>query len=123
MNLPTRKDQNKKYLKNCRDCGAEFYGLLPSIYCEEHRDPAERSKIRAEKERLTRERNRKEYNVSIKRENSGKTTLLCGVCGKPYEVLYYKKQSVYPKYCEEHRNEYRRRIFIAHHAQFPVALV
>ncbi|HQF56120.1 MAG TPA: hypothetical protein PK208_13470 [Fibrobacteria bacterium] len=33
-------------------------------------------------------------------------------CGKSYVVKIFPKQFVYPRFCEEHRNEFRRRNWI-----------
>ena len=41
-------------------------------------------------------------------------TFCCSLegCNKMYSVSLYPKQSVYPRYCEEHRNPFKRKNFL-----------
>jgi len=39
---------------------------------------------------------------------AGPATLFCKLCGEPFQVIARPSRHVYPKFCEAHRNEYRR---------------
>ena len=55
-----------------------------------------------------------------------KTELICECCKKPYDVLALPSESMYPKYCPEHRNEYKRNRYLLSNppeAQEPITII
>ena len=38
-------------------------------------------------------------------------SVTCPTCGKDFDVLIMPNVYVYPKYCEDHRNEWKRIIY------------
>lgn len=116
----TIRSVNRIFQRYCRYDGCEkpFYGTRNSKYCEEHR-----------KRKRKRRRDYENFNIEIPHKGMDHVTIIlkCGVCGKPYSVLVepcrprsvkknmqgvYRRYGVYPKYCEEHRNEYRRLLYM-----------
>lgn len=108
MNLPKYKPVKKKTTKYCKymNCGKEFLGTPVQKYCDFHTDPHHRKRIRPkpEKPAVKNQIFMHHFNNTIKVEFD------CALngCGKHFCVDVNPKQYVYPKYCENHRNEYRR---------------
>ena len=107
MQLPKYKKKKRIKLKICQYCGKEFWGHPIAKYCELHRDVKQREKTKKPTEPLD-ANNRifeHEYLEVVEQE------FMCELdgCGKTYMVKVFPKQFVYPRYCEEHRNEFKRR--------------
>jgi len=109
MNLPNANDKNRKQketLKYCKEpgCGKEYLGHPVTKYCETHR--------------LLKNRVRKKViykdigidNIIFKHTFTQSTDIVmsCKICNRDYAVTIIPKQQIYPKYCKEHRNEYKR---------------
>jgi len=114
MQLPKYKKKNKSAskLKICQEpgCGKEFLGHPISKYCELHRDLQNR--IRNKK---------KPEDVQVKNQIFNHTfnhptdiEFVCDLpnCDNKFVVTILPKQYVYPKYCKEHRNEFKRNNFL-----------
>ena len=54
---------------------------------------------------------RTKINRKIKKGVPGKMVLECDLCGKPFEIIYRASLQVYPRYCGEHRNEWKRELY------------
>lgn len=113
--MTTYKPPMKKE-KQCKFPGCEnkFMGIGAAKYCEEHRKPMYRkiiNMIRAKDNHreLTEIEKGEKSNQIIKHDNtiSTKETRVCP-CGKEFEIDIYPGIDIYPKFCEEHRNPYRR---------------
>lgn len=107
MQLPKYKKKKRIKLKICQYCGKEFWGHPIAKYCELHRDVKQREKTKKPTEPLD-ANNRifeHEYLEVVEQE------FMCELdgCGKTFMVKVFPKQFVYPRYCEEHRNEFKRR--------------
>lgn len=107
--IQSKSDERKRLkLKKCLECGIEFKGHIISKYCDKHRKEINRIKI--VKKILKKE----DTNIVIKHEKHEitKMVLNCALCHNEYEIELIPQQYIYPKFCNEHRNEYKRKIFI-----------
>ncbi len=108
MQLPKTRRRQKLREKRCQypGCGKIFFGIHISKYCHEHRKDRYRIRKRATPEDVNLK------NQTIKHQYTEVVTMImdCDLegCGHEFEVKIYPRQYVYPKYCPEHRNEYRR---------------
>lgn len=111
MQLPKYKKKKRIKLKVCQEpgCGREFLGHPIAKYCELHRDIKHRQKRKKVIEAVD------VKNMVFKHSYSEvmDVEFSCQLpgCANLYMVRVYPKQYVYPKYCLEHRNEYRRKAF------------
>ncbi len=108
MQLPKTRRRQKLREKRCQypDCGKIFFGIHISKYCHEHRKDRYRIRKRATPEDINLK------NQTIKHSYTEVVTMEMGCdlegCEHKFEVKIFPRQFVYPKYCAEHRNEYRR---------------
>lgn len=119
--LEKSKKKHKEHLrpKKCYfpGCKETFYGTGKSKFCMEHRKRKYRKVIDAGKsERKKKEEELLSFNQIIKHDYKENTLveLTCQLegCGNTFEVKLSDGIYVYPKFCSEHRNEYRRTIFL-----------
>lgn len=110
MQLPKYKKKKRIKLKICQYCGKEFWGHPIAKYCELHRDVKQREKTKKTPE--PGDSNNRTYNHDFL--EVGEETWECELdgCGKTYTVKIFPKQFVYPRFCDEHRNEFKRRNWI-----------
>lgn len=105
MNLSKPKHE-KLILKKCAHEGCEknFYTKKPAEkYCEEHK---KRTYYKGKTEDPNNNTIEHEYKFPTN------TKLVCELCGKPFEFLIIPTVKKIPKYCEEHRNEYKRQLYL-----------
>ena len=101
--------------KHCAfpDCGVAFVGRGKAKYCSEHRKPKYRKDLYKQND------NNGEGIVIIEHEEvyATKTIRECGLdgCSNEYEINLVPRLFEYPHFCEIHRNEYRRNIFVVDH--------
>jgi hypothetical protein len=114
MQLPGFKNRMNKQLKHkiCREpgCGKEYMGHAISKYCEFHSDPKKRLRVK-----------RKYYDetnqpVRTKCPKDGDTIdieFVCALegCNERFRFKQFPNMKVTPRYCDEHRNEYKRQYF------------
>ena len=111
MQIPKKKPNDKLKKKICKEpgCGLEFWRHPIAKYCETHRDIKARVKIIKDRPSLD------DLNLVINHENKEPVSHIfnCSLegCCEPYEVVLFPKQEVYPKFCETHRNEFKRKEF------------
>lgn len=110
VQLPKYKKKKRIKLKICQYCGKEFWGHPIAKYCELHRDVKQREKTKKSPE--PGDSNNRTYSHDF--IEVGEETWICELegCGKSYVVKIFPKQFVYPRFCEEHRNEFRRRNWV-----------
>jgi hypothetical protein len=112
MQLPKYKKKKRIKLKICQEpgCGREFWGHPIAKYCELHRDIKQRAKHKKEFESVD------VKNMVFKHNYTEVLDLefCCCLdgCESRYIVKVFPKQFVYPRYCLEHRNDFRRANFI-----------
>ena len=107
MQLPKYKKKKRIKLKICQYCGKEFWGHPIAKYCELHRDVKQREKTKKSPE--PGDSNNKTYSHDLIEVVEESWICELDGCGKTYVVKVFPKQYVYPRFCEEHRNEFRRR--------------
>lgn len=99
-------------------CGNTFIGPPQQKYCDDPRC-REARRILANKKKRSRVDNEAD-NLKLSKGKFPTGTILriqcsatglAGRCSKRFLVYYEAKRTVYPKYCEEHRNEYKRKRF------------
>jgi hypothetical protein len=112
MQLPINARKQKQKVKICQEpgCGLEFLGLSMSKYCEVHRNSQKRKRIKKVYENVAIKNQSFDHNFN-EVTNVEFTCQISG-CNRKYIVKVFPKQSVYPKYCEDHRNEFKRNNFI-----------
>lgn len=112
MKMPTYKKQKRVKFKYCLEpgCGVGFWGHPIAKYCEAHRDI--KNRVKPEKEVVLVEDLNLVLDVSS--EEPETRTLVCCLdgCNSPYSIYITPRQTIYPKFCEEHRNEFKRNLFI-----------
>lgn len=89
------------------------------IYCKEHRKRQYRKTIDADKvsnQRFAQEVRNLNQNQLIQHDYSESITMIipCQLegCRKEFEIQIYPKTFVYPKFCLEHRNPWKRERFL-----------
>lgn len=103
------------------DCTETFFSTACSRYCPEHRKKEYRKQIEASG------CTRKSKNTMLRKtiENSNQTithtffenhtiSVKCGLdgCSNQFNIELIAGNNVYPKYCSEHTNQYKRELFI-----------
>jgi hypothetical protein len=108
MQLPKSRRRQKLREKRCQypGCGKIFFGIHISKYCPEHREDRYRIRKRTKPEDVNLKNQTFKHNYT-EVVNMVMTCALEG-CEHQFEVKVYPRQYVYPKYCPEHRNEYKR---------------
>lgn len=120
MNLSKKKRKTILIDKKCcfPDCNVVFKGTGKSKYCPEHRDKKYRKIIDANK-LYRKNSNVKDslVNVIIKHNYTSPIEVKknCECCGKEFSITLYPEIYVYPRYCEDHRNEYKRLFYMKQH--------
>ncbi len=111
MQLPKYKKKKRIKLKVCQEpgCGREFWGHPIAKYCELHRDIKNRQKKKKVAEAVDVKNMIFKHNYSEVLDLEF-TCMLPG-CNKKYTVRVFPKQYIYPKFCFEHRNAYKREAF------------
>jgi hypothetical protein len=108
MQLPKSRRRQKLREKKCQypGCGKIFFGIHISKYCPEHRQDRYRIRKRTKPEDVNIK------NQTFKHNYTEVITMVlnCALegCDNQFEVKIYPRQYIYPKYCPEHRNEYKR---------------
>ena len=114
MQLPVSKSKkhSKVVLKYCQEpgCGKEYLGHPITKYCEYHRILSNRKRKKVVYEPV------ETYNKIFKHKyiDTTKIEFFCELdgCNESYYVNIVPRQYVYPKYCPEHRNEFKREHFV-----------
>ena len=111
MQLPKYQKKERVKLKVCHEpeCGREYWGHPISKYCEQHREIRNRTK----RKRLGPQYSGQNIEINHSSHDVLDMHLTCSLegCGKQYIAKLFPKQTTYPMYCEEHRNEFRRAFF------------
>lgn len=119
MNLYKGKRSEKLKSMVCTfpGCGNGYYGTGNSCYCHEHRAPKYRKIIDADKHLLRKkEDSLKNPNQIIEHKFSEPQIVVkkCELegCNNLFEIRMLHNTKIYPKYCECHRNEHKRNMFL-----------
>lgn len=118
VNIPRYKKNEKMKEKRCAfpNCEELFIGTGKAKYCHEHRKRKYRKiidKNKAKKNNLSLQN----VNLTIKHTYSSPTTyrVKCACCDKEFDIVLYPNVYVYPKFCSEHRNEFKRNFYMKLH--------
>lgn len=108
MKMPTYKKKKRVKFKQCKEpgCGKDFWGHPIAKYCEEHRDI--KMRVKPIKDVVA----PGDVNLLIEHCNKEpvEQAVQCSLegCDTSYVIMLFPKQFIYPKYCPEHRNEFKR---------------
>jgi stress-induced morphogen len=108
MQIPKSPRRQKLREKQCLypGCATAYFGYPNTKYCPEHRKAKHRIKKQIEPENVNIQ------NQTLHHDYTKAVTqvLTCAFegCSSQFEIMVYPRQYIYPKYCPEHRNEYRR---------------
>jgi hypothetical protein len=113
LNKDTNRSKNqeqKEMLCQYPGCTTKFIGRGKRKYCDEHRkDKYKKNLYRKEMKKIG-------DNTYIKHNNDECILIIkkCGLkhCDNEFEIKLIPNQYIYPKYCEEHRNKFKRDNFI-----------
>jgi len=103
----------KIFEKQCQypECTTMYFGVGASKYCAEH----QKNEYKKELLKMKDNEAKKEYEENAKSNNiiehsHTKTTQMTATCpcGRHFNITLIPDVHIYPKYCPEHRNIYRR---------------
>jgi hypothetical protein len=106
-----KKRKKRQKLIKCyyEGCTKEFMGYPATKYCDFHRDIKNRKSVKKVKQFT-------DFNLMVKHQHLEpvETDLKCELkgCKQKYKVILLPKLFIYPKYCEAHRNEFKRKSFL-----------
>ncbi len=108
MQLPKSRRRQKLREKKCQypGCDKIFFGIHISKYCPEHRQDRYRIRKRNKPEDVNLKNQTYKHNYT-EVQTVVHTCALEG-CDNQFEIKIFPRQYVYPKFCPEHRNEYKR---------------
>ena len=112
MQLPKYKNKKRIKLKVCQEpgCGREFWGHPIAKYCDDHRDIKQRQKQKKDVDNI------ESRNIIIRHNYTEvmEVPFRCCLsgCKEVFSIKLYPKQFVYPRFCLEHRNDFKRANFI-----------
>lgn len=105
--------------KQCQfpGCEEQFEGIGASKYCDEHRKPMYRKVLNMvkakEKEEIPDVVQPEKSNQIIVHTHSMATNEVCVCpCGAKFDIILFPNVDVYPKFCEAHRNPYKRELLM-----------
>lgn len=111
--VPKEIHSGRIKLKKCLypDCQNLFQGRGFSKYCEEHRQRQYRKVIDKLNKKIIITEN---PNQTYRHDHSVITmiTFTCVLCGSEFELRIYPNIYIYPKYCEDHRNLFKRTLWL-----------
>jgi len=120
--IPKKKKKERLYEKHCAfideeniRCKTIFFGTGKSKFCKLHRQPKfrkiiDRDKIIAKKKATL--ENTANFVINHKNTEPIEITRKCDCCNKLYTIILYHSTFIYSKYCEEHRNEWKRTFYL-----------
>jgi hypothetical protein len=119
MQLPKmciKKEELKPKACQYPGCNDVYLGTGFSKYCDLHRQREFRRKLDAINRQKRQQNN---PNMIYKHENlvadyKEFTCALPGCCVH-FTIMIYPNLFIYPKFCDEHRNEWKRKLFLAQH--------
>jgi hypothetical protein len=113
-----RTEQLKRKLCQFPGCTDYYMGTGFSKYCGEHRKKQYRKEIN--KSRLKIETESANQTIKHNYERPQDINYNCELCGESFIITLYPGVTIYPKFCQEHRSEYKRLFYKAMHNIIPV---
>lgn len=116
---PKRQNKDVPKLKKCEFPGCETVEEMhyKAKYCQEHRKRKYRKVIDADKIKERKEATKIDDDSPNQIINhnfiEGTSVFLkCKACGEEFEVRMFPHLNIYPKYCPDHRNEFKRNRYL-----------
>lgn len=112
MGNPITKRTQKLKEKTCAfpGCKTIFIGKGKAKYCEEHRKPKYRKELYKQND------NDGDGIVTLEHDETCSTDIVrtcgCDGCDNEYVITLTPRLFEYPNYCPEHRNAYKREVFL-----------
>ncbi len=103
------------------DCNVEFWGVGKAKYCDEHKKFKYRKFIYGIPDEETMVFNSDGSRVKKGSLNfywkhtklrSEVVAIPCDCCGEEFNIEVIPGHYIYPKYCESHRNEFKRNLYL-----------
>lgn len=115
MQLPKEVKEKKLKHKYCKipECNKEFWGVVTAKYCDFHQNPSNRIRKKREFENVNVKNQTFPHNFT--KVTSVKFNCKLSGCGQEFSIIIFPRQTIYPKYCEKHRNEFKRELFVREH--------
>ncbi len=112
MQLPKYKKKKRIKLKVCQEpgCGQEFWGHPIAKYCDKHKDIKLRSKHN--KKVVDNEIKNIHFTHNFNLIKELKFRCCLKGCEQLFTTKVFPKQFIYPRFCTEHRNDFKRKHFI-----------
>jgi len=123
MNQISKKKKKERLIeKHCAfvneegiRCKTIFFGTGKSKFCKLHRQPKfrkiiDRDKIIAKKQAMI--DNSANFTLHHKYAEPMEITRNCDLCRDEYDFILYPSTYIYPKYCPDHRNQFKRELYI-----------
>lgn len=113
MLIPKIRDSYNKKLKKCQFPGCEIEEPMHGRgkYCHEHRKQKYHKQLYKKTGQTIESINQRIESKSVYTEV---VTHICALdgCNNQFTIKVFPNQTIYPKYCELHRNEHRRKMFL-----------
>lgn len=116
MELPKLKPHDNRphrriFHKYCKEpgCPNDFFGSYIQKYCDTHRDVLKRKRNKKPR----RDPDADNLVIMHHYQESQAVVMECHLdgCGGKVEFTILPNQFIYPKFCKEHRNPFKRRFF------------
>ncbi len=113
LSLAIAKKKKKRKL-NCKEPGCEqvFFGYPNAKYCVEHKDIKNRAVGQIPKPKIILEDEHFVFPHEVETPTIIEKQCFCTGCYNSYRIEIYPGQKIYPKYCEDHRNKFKRKYFL-----------
>lgn len=118
-----RKKRERLHEKRCafvdldgKRCKTVFFGIGKAKFCKVHRQPKyrkiiDRDKILAKKKSII--ENTANFTMKHKHTQAVEINRRCDACNEEYTLMLYPSIYIYPKFCPAHRNEWKRKYYLA----------
>jgi hypothetical protein len=113
------KPRLKEFKKKCefKGCKEKYTGNIINKYCPEHRKQKYRKFIDKDKIREKKEIKELSNPNQLIKHTYKQPTVIQGTCqlkgcGANFDLLIIPKTYIYPRFCQEHRCEYKRYRFL-----------
>jgi len=103
MELSKCGSKESRWIKcTYKECNNKIFGAPNTRFCEYHKDIRNRDEIKnAKLEDVMKV-------IPDRFSSPTQIELDCELCGIPYRLILYPLQQKYPRFCEPHRNQYKR---------------
>lgn len=99
-----------KQKKICKECGDSFLGIYNRKYC----DKCQSGSVYVKNHKKAKSQQTKDYNNRVIQHISYEcrdAEVRCDCCGKPFMIRLLPRVYTYPRFCESHRNPWKREMY------------